>query len=395
MEELTLLMTSFDRPGLLSRAIAHAEEIGVHLIVLDGSMDPSVDPLHVSSTIRYIHRPKVSQLERTIEGAHLVRTPFVALVADDNFALKRGLVDCVDFLRSNPSYVACQGARRIAFGPNVYGGVGAYSTEGYFYSPLEAPQGLQRVDALLNKYQPISTYAVHRTGSFVRSVMDAAQVDSQFRPRVYGRFELVFESSSCFRGKVGVVPSVVVMHSWEDDRTSGDLLKSNKDFSDGAAIWFTDWFARSDNQQTVSEFSESFGAVLSRGDCDRDGVLSAVRVVDREECAGALRDALLRYAMRQSVRIDARSTLSARAKTGLTEMVRASVNYIDSKTSHAATRAIGRIVPNAHRYRMNDLSRPLSVVAEEVRRSGYRIDLEEISAVELSITECWSRSISQ
>jgi len=110
LDKLTIVIPTHNRHHLLeSRALPYFLEFGVHLLVIDSSLEP-----HLSSQnnpdIDYVHCPdeplphkmKKPVLER-------VKTPYMMMNADDTLASKQGIIDCISFLEKNPDYSSADG----------------------------------------------------------------------------------------------------------------------------------------------------------------------------------------------------------------------------------------------------------------------------------------------
>lgn len=110
--DLTLLLLTHNRPTFLKRSLAYYAGLPFRLLVLDSSDNSSAVLLIDHPSVEYIHCPEFGFLgisDKIKMGVSQVRTPYMALVADDDFMFHSALDESVAFLRENPDYGLCHG----------------------------------------------------------------------------------------------------------------------------------------------------------------------------------------------------------------------------------------------------------------------------------------------
>ncbi len=111
-EHFTLVMLTHKRPAFLSRALQYYKDFPGTLLVLDSSPEPATDIASRFPHVDYRHLPQYDYMgfqAKIKHGLDLVKTPYMALVADDDFILPGAIAESLDFLEANPDYGICQG----------------------------------------------------------------------------------------------------------------------------------------------------------------------------------------------------------------------------------------------------------------------------------------------
>lgn len=109
---LTLVVITHGRPDFLRRALTYYREFEIELIVLDSSAVSAEGIAAGFPKVDYHHVPQFTYSELPAKlkyGVALVRTPFMAFAAVDDFLLRDGLADSVAYLQSNDDYGLCHG----------------------------------------------------------------------------------------------------------------------------------------------------------------------------------------------------------------------------------------------------------------------------------------------
>lgn len=108
--DLTLVLISQERPAFLRRALQYYQGFACAVLVVDVSHAPlAVDAF---PGVEYFHAPQLgaSALQARLDYAVArVRTPYLAILRDDSFALSEGLAASVAFLADHPGYDLCHG----------------------------------------------------------------------------------------------------------------------------------------------------------------------------------------------------------------------------------------------------------------------------------------------
>jgi len=107
LRRLTVVIPTFGRPQYLRRQVSYWKDSSVRVLVLDGS-DRANSEIEFPTNFTYLHS-REGFLARLISATQVVRTEFVALLADDEFFLKSGLADAVSHLDHNREVIGCVG----------------------------------------------------------------------------------------------------------------------------------------------------------------------------------------------------------------------------------------------------------------------------------------------
>ncbi|OAI93138.1 TIGR00180 family glycosyltransferase [Pseudomonas putida] len=110
--QFTLVMLTHKRPGFLRRALQYYKDFPGTLLVLDSSPEPAAGITERFPRVDYRHLPQFDYRgfqAKIKHGLGLVTTPYMALVADDDFILPDAIGESLDFLEAHPDYGMCQG----------------------------------------------------------------------------------------------------------------------------------------------------------------------------------------------------------------------------------------------------------------------------------------------
>ena len=168
MQELTILIPSYNRHAYLKRQIAFWGNQPVIVIILDGSDTPLPKKEKFAPNINYYHM-RMSLAQRLAEGGTMIKTKFVILLADDELYIPSALHACVSFLQNNLEYSSCKGLyvgfRRNRYKSRIEAVDQTGGLRGYHVS---ADTPCKRVAQHFNPYALASIYAVHRTEVFTQ-----------------------------------------------------------------------------------------------------------------------------------------------------------------------------------------------------------------------------------
>jgi glycosyltransferase domain-containing protein len=220
LNQLTLIILSYKRPAHLARNLAYWSNRGPRVIAFDGSPDPigpsALDGL--GNNVSYRHAP-VSYRARLEMVASELDTPYVALLADDDFYLPSALVASVGFLENNTDYSACVG-RPLGFGyestSGVFGIPGLYGDMYNDYRIVGETPG-SRMRGHMARYMPSTMYAVLRATNWGKTV--EAYVRKELP--VFAILELQMELTTAYLGKSAVLPMLGWLKSTELDQIDG------------------------------------------------------------------------------------------------------------------------------------------------------------------------------
>lgn len=111
-ERFTLVLMTHNRPVFLHRTLQYYSSYPCSILVLDSSTESAAAIAAQFPGVEYLHLPQYSYLgfqAKLTHGVSLVRTPYMAFAADDDFLLQDGLNQSLDFLDANPDYGMCHG----------------------------------------------------------------------------------------------------------------------------------------------------------------------------------------------------------------------------------------------------------------------------------------------
>ena len=260
LHDLTLVTLSYKRPAYLTRSLQYWSGRGPKIIALDGSPEPiersALEGL--ACNVSYKHAP-VSFMKRLEMTQSMLDTPYVALLADDDFYLPSAVEASIEFLEKNSDYSACI-CRPAGFGyestVGVFGVSGVYDDMNNDYRVVSDAPG-ERMREHMGRYMPSTMYAVLRSKNWSKTI--EACVKKEFP--VFAMAELQMELSTAYLGKSAVLPILGWLKSTELEQTQGpdiSLLRTNE---------FQDlWSLESCNSDFRSEFIETMADVLQKVD---------------------------------------------------------------------------------------------------------------------------------
>lgn len=111
-DQFTLVLLTHKRPSFLRRSLQYYKDFQGRILVLDSSLQPAEDIAGRFPNVDYHHLPQFDYMgfqAKITHGLGLVQTPYMALVADDDFVLPDAIVESLAFLDANPDYGMCHG----------------------------------------------------------------------------------------------------------------------------------------------------------------------------------------------------------------------------------------------------------------------------------------------
>lgn len=111
-ERLTLVVMTHNRQAFLQRTLQYYQDYPCSILVLDSSTESAAAMAAQYPGVEYLHLPQFSYMglqAKLTYGVNLVRTPYMAFAADDDFLLFDGMNQSLDFLDANPDYGLCHG----------------------------------------------------------------------------------------------------------------------------------------------------------------------------------------------------------------------------------------------------------------------------------------------
>jgi len=246
ISNLTLVIPTYNRQKYVLRNIDYLNSKLIKVVVLDGSELPIDDSLlKAYLNIQYFHLP-ISFAERLAFSTKLITTKYVALLGDDDFFLKSGLLKLIEELEINNELISCMGSclnfnkkiNKIFFRP--------YYNEMYNYKILQN-NAEERMYYHMKNYTCSSIYSVVRTEYWVRSV--GIMGEEVFRDPAIP--ELQFELSISFFGKSKVIPILTWLRSNENLTISSN---TNIEFEN----WWNDTSFSNDREKLINLLAKSF-----------------------------------------------------------------------------------------------------------------------------------------
>lgn len=210
LPRLTLLCPTYERHHYLARSAkfwSNYKDISVRYA--DGSIAPLGIDWSKYSNIHYLHS-RTSFASRILKISEGIESPYVCLLCDDEYFIPSALGTCVDFLDSNPDYVACMG-RAIGFrrfGSNLR------FTRQYpklYNRTLSSKEPYERLISHFSDYTPAHIFAVTRSEVFVNAIRASFNIDL----KIFALFELIEEFLVASAGRTCVLPELYWLRSFE------------------------------------------------------------------------------------------------------------------------------------------------------------------------------------
>lgn len=260
LKELTLVIPSYNRQAYLLRSLKYWDGRGPQVYALDGSGQAISENAikDFGENIHYLHLP-LSYRERLNRARNIIRTRYVALLADDDFYLPSGLVAAIASLESDSSLVACVG-RPLGFNynkKNAVVGINGVYQDMYNDYIIDSEKPAMRIFDHMNRYMPSTMYAILRTEDWRKSL--EAHVRHEFP--IFSIIELQMELTISYLGKTKVIPFLSWLKSTELEQAAGpdiSLLRTNE---------FHDWWPSPEYKQVFRDkFLEVTAEVFSEFD---------------------------------------------------------------------------------------------------------------------------------
>ncbi len=114
-DSYTIIVNTYNRHKYLKRLLNFYDQYDDHIniLILDSSSkdpDKELNLLFDKKNIEY-HRyvPSTFMPEKIAKGCKYIKTPYVLICADDDFAIPQAILKCVNFLNQNTDYSSAQG----------------------------------------------------------------------------------------------------------------------------------------------------------------------------------------------------------------------------------------------------------------------------------------------
>jgi O-antigen biosynthesis protein len=205
-KELTLILLTHNRKKFLERSISYYSKFPFKFLILDSSTVSNKVLLekYVAEDIEYVHYHSDAYgdvIKKIKYGLGLVETPLVLFVADDDFTLLEGVLDCVEFLDGNHDYSMCHGYSMmyLADASEVHYFQYARKISGDYVGAKE-----DRIIDFMSEYNP-PFYAVQRTG-LLRNWFESVYDEISFE---FNEFGHAFQMLNLGNARVLHIPFLV------------------------------------------------------------------------------------------------------------------------------------------------------------------------------------------
>lgn len=311
----TLVIPTLNRPLLLRRQLQYYKQSGYsgEILVADSSPVPAYTETSAwladfagTLAVRHFHLPDMSFAKAISAISDEVRTPYVAVIPDDDFLVPSGIGRCIEFLESDPGYIAANGLGiLISADESCPEQINAAS---YYRQPAIADEKSgDRVASLLRNYS-VTLFSMHRTAIW-RNIFAATPTHGDGASRSDRAFsdELLQCTLAAAYGKIARVNTLYLVR--QDHRS--------RNFLPDWYSWVThenwqpsyQWFCgkvsgvvaamdgismQCARKQVDSAFSEYLRAVVGRRDHGK-GSLDRMRQVARRHAPRAILNLVRRW----------------------------------------------------------------------------------------------------
>jgi glycosyltransferase domain-containing protein len=287
LARLTIVIPTFGRPEFLSRQVEYWGDSPAKVLVLDGSEIPNQET-DLPGNFTYVHS-REGFISRLIYATTVVDTEFVALLADDEFFLKEGLVDAIRQMDSDQGIIGCVG-RCLYFFVDQGNFLLSHAYRDWRPFPSSENTLCRRLDSDLppNKTH-MAMYGVYRQEKWVTMVRNSYSV-----PFSCGYvYERLMNLQRSVLGRTEILESLLWMRSKENPpQMHTEIARTNgNDF----VSWAT---APEFVSETMRYQGIAMGILKSAGVDEVD----ATRYVDRFFNGGILRQSTKEQSSKRSIR---------------------------------------------------------------------------------------------
>ncbi len=353
MSKLTIIIPTYDRHKYILRSIKYWSNRDVDVLIVDGSSS-ALNELHLNdlpSNISYHYLP-IGLLKRLEIASNLIKTQYCILLGDDEFFIPSALNSAIKTLDKDNKLVACCG-QSIGFWP---GKIASWlpkspillshiiypERKGYSISQNN-PQ--KRMVMHMENYSPTSIYSVVRTSDWkkVMSILTKKEFCA------YGIFELQFELAISYLGKTKVLDELFWLRSAENENIQGTDLSFHIENS------FEKWWVEPKKSTEPREFLQIIG----------DGLSDDINAVDD----------IMKY-----VKISFDSYLKFSKARQLSNL-----SSLRNKFFFSFPVKFQMFLKNIFLYR--GIGKPLEENIREMKRSGTKVDINELMKIEKLVLE--------
>lgn len=159
--EVSLIIILHNRHINLERLLEFYDDFDFPIIIADSSIEKHLFRKQLKSTIIYKYIPGFSYTQKIEKILYEISTPYIALCADDDFIIHKGLLECVSFLNDNRDFSSAQGLILRYYKNTIKNKIRFDMLYQGDYS-LNDVNPAKRLEKLFNPYKSL-LYAVHRT----------------------------------------------------------------------------------------------------------------------------------------------------------------------------------------------------------------------------------------
>jgi len=248
LDQLTLVMLTYNRPFFLKRSLHYWSKVGVTVHILDGSDVPFDKNYPFPSQIHYHHHP-VSFHKRIGKALDLVTTPYVAFIADDQFSVPSAIINCLSFLDQEQTYVSCIGIcwNFTYQSQNVC--VRDLYPEHHGYA-VDQETGIERMNYHFSPYVHSTFYSITRTLVWKKCFLAYAKKEFP----VYALAEIEFELLNAYLGKSKVLNELMLFKSDETESLNTNKKSILSNISLDKKNKLTDWWTNKNNVEDKEVF---------------------------------------------------------------------------------------------------------------------------------------------
>jgi len=234
-EKISILIPTHKRPQYLRRAVEYWRGMDVNLFIADSTPQGNQN---LNDMGNYYHLPKLNFPNKIHHVLKKIKTPFVALCADDDFISETGLFESIKYLEEHPDYVSAQG-RYITFWFD------GNKTIDYFPRYVGAKDkdvchenAKERMKMSMSPFMH-QIYAVHKTEILKNALKVSSdyyqpegwELDASLVPSIFGKFQTL-PVFYCAR------------EAMEDAKTVGDFMTleewhSSQSYENELYVWRT------------------------------------------------------------------------------------------------------------------------------------------------------------
>lgn len=347
INDLTIVTLSYSRQDYAFRSMLFWSGRSTVVHVYDGSDMPiSTEKLLMIGDNVYYHHLPGSLLARLGESLNYIDTEYVCLLCDDEFFIPSGLDLCIEYLKTHPDIVSCNGMT-MGFSfqyPSFVMGFPQYVEHKDYAVLLDNP--VQRMIYKMFPYRQSTMYSVVRANVWKKVVPLMVQKEFPF----YAMGEIQYELAFAFHGKSIVLPHLVMLRSDENPQITETSIQVNPE----NRIWH--WWRNSQALDQQNEFLD----IMSKGLASTPAEVSVVR------------DGVSRA-------IDA----YVNAYGGATPMsINTIINAIKRRIPPKIKRTIKKVL-----HRNPDSTATLMDAAKALAATGVTVDFQELENIERLITD--------